>query len=60
MTFYTFITKNFSEQRRGDSSMNFNFRAELWNVYTIQKYKISVYKVVPESETGIDDFLLLH
>ena len=36
-----------------------NFRAELWNVYTIQKYKISVYKVVPEPESGIDEFFIV-
>jgi len=37
----------------------FNFRVELWNVYTIQKYKISVYKVVPEPESGIDEFFIV-
>ncbi len=33
---------------------------ELWNVYIVGKYKIAIYRVVPEPRTGIDEFLLLH
>ncbi len=37
----------------------FNMNAEVWNTYIVQGYKITVYRVVPEPSSSINEFYIV-